>query len=347
MRNLVLPALWSPLLCSFVAIFQSGFTDGTGTGSGIQQIIGAIPIIGGIISGILSLFGVGNALADAVKSLANFTVTGLSWAGVASSNIYGFLRNTLSYGVSIFHWLWDNVIKNVLSKVVQAIAKAHAWLEEHLRPVIDFIKKVRTWYDRMFKIYIKPFLNMLQHIRQVLGILRALHIGWAAALDRRLLQIESYVSGLFNQVRSILNGVIDILNSIADPMSIIRKPTIVLSTRRTINSIIRVGTGRPPGFFFPSPRRGVSTGLGFLPSNFVASDPSMNPPASNYLGGNDGLPGFNGFLPGQIPDNTAVDDAEPLDYFNDDLYPPPDCSDAADCARQAMQDLLANPIVAK
>ncbi len=323
-------------------LLLQAFGNGGGP-SPVGGVLQSIPIIGGLLSGLFSLFGGGGP--DPIKALANWSANALQALGNWISEVFNWALKTLIQAAKFIGHTITGFFKGVFSKFFSLFDHIHSWLESKLGPLVAFIKKIRAWYDRVFKLYFKPYLNMLQHIRQYLAVLRALHVKWAQNLDRRILQIESYTGGLFLQVRSILNGFVDILNSIIDPLSIIRKPTIVLSTRRTINAMIRVSTGRPPGYFFPSPRKNAGKGLGVLPSNFVASDPSMNPPASSYLGGNDGLGAFMGFTPGAIPDDGAVDDLDALDYFDDSLWPDPVCDDPVSCAEQAFAQMLANPLI--
>lgn len=314
-------------------ILQQGFTDG----GVVQTVVSNIPVIGGILSGVLSLFGLGGGWQDAIKST-------LSWSGNAFAAIGDWIHNIFSWALDalkkVATFVGTNLVhffKSIFTGVFKLIDKLHAWLEAKLGPVVAYLKKLKAWYDNYYKQYVKPWMNMLQHIRQVLGVLRALHIKWAAELDRRVLQIESYTAGMFSQVKTILNGFIDIFNTVIDPKSIIRKPILVLSARRTFLAMTRLYTGRPPGYFFPSPRRSAPKGLGFMPATMNFDDTSANPPASAYLGEDDGMSFFDGFQPGSIPDNSSVDGAQPLDYFDDGLYPASACTDPVSCLEQMWQ----------
>jgi hypothetical protein len=308
------------------------FGDGGG-GSVIGSVLGAIPVIGGILQGVASLFGFGAPSFNA-QAVANWTATSFQAFGSWISNVFSWAMNALKQVSKFIGHAIGSFFKGIFVKLFHLIDNVHQWLEAKLRPVVDFIKKVRTWYDRYYKLYVRPWMNMLQHIRQVLSVMRALHIKWAAALDHRISQIESMTGGLFLQVKTILNGFIDILNSVIDPKMLLRKPILVLSIRRTWRAMTRVNTGMPHGFFYPSPRHNPGRGAGPIPLNFNFQDPAQNPPASSLLDDDSGLGLFSGFMPGAIPDDSAVDDASPEDYYNDDLYPDGNCSDAASCLRE-------------
>lgn len=227
--------------------------------------------------------------------------------------------------------LWNSFFKKLFVDLLKAIRAAHNWLESHLGPFLKWMQQARAWLDRMFRLYIKPFLNMLQHVRQYLQILRLMGVKWAGALDARLGQIEGRIAGIFLEARAILTGFIDIANALADPLNLFRRPTLVLSIRRILPSLVRVTTGLPMGYFLPSPRKNAAPGLGPTPLNFDPGNPAMNPPASEYFSNDDGLGTFAGFADGTIPDDGAVDDLSILDYFDDGLYDTPLCQDPVHC----------------
>lgn len=277
-------------------------------------------------------------LFNLIVALANFL-----WQIIKA--IFDFLLSMLKKIGSFFHTLWDDFFKKIFSGLLGVLRKLHSWLELHLGPIIKWLQTARQWWDRIFRLYVKPFLNLLQRVRQFLGVLRLLGVKWAAALDARLGQIEGRIANIFLTIQSVLTGAIDILNCLADPLNLFRRPTAVLSIRRIIPSLVRVTTGLPLGYFLPSRRSGVGAGLGPIPSNFVATDPTMNPPASDYFAGDDGLGTFSGFADGVVPDDGAVDDLSMLDYFDDSLYPPSPCSDAVTCAQKAFQGQLQSPVL--
>src|SRR5581483_4769134 len=245
---------------------------------------------------------------------------------------------------SFFETLWTGFFKKIFNGFVSAVLKVHDWLESKLAPILDFLKQARAYFDRIFNAYIKPILNLMQDVRKFLSVLRFFGIKWAAQLDAAIAQIQADIASAFLQVRGILNGFIDIVNAISDPLGLLRRPTIVLSVRRTFNAMVHVLTRRPVGFFFPSPRKNAVPGIGQLPANFLPSDTTYNPPASSFFSGDDGLGGYNGFAPATVPPDTSVDDTDPLDYFNNDLYPPPPCDDTASCLARLLIQAAQTPI---
>jgi hypothetical protein len=295
----------------------------------------------GFLSGIFGFLGGLGAVAADIFAILEYLFSLIVWVFNTLINGIVFIANFL-FGFIVqfgkfFQHLWNSFFKNIFTRTLQLLQKAHDWLEERLRPLINFLKKVRAYYDAIFLRYIKPFLNALQHIRQVLAVLRALHINIGVALDQWISAVEQKIASTFLQFRAVLNNAIDLLNIVADPALLLRKPTLIISLRRILPAIIRAVTGLPPGYFFPSPRGSSSKYFAPVAANFNPSDPAMNPPPSFYLGGNDGIGNVPAFSFVSIPPDSAVDSLDLLDFFDDSLYPAPQCSDAVRCLVPLLQ----------
>ena len=236
---------------------------------------------------------------------------------IAIGNFFWSIAKSVA---GFFDRLWNGFFKGIFQSVWNAVKAASAWLEAHLRPIIDFLKKLRKLYQILYNTYIRPILLLIQHVRQYLQILSLLHISIAQKLDAYLAQLQAKIVQSFATIVATLNAAIDVLNALADPSYLIRKPALLLSIRRQLPALIHAVTGRPPGYWFPSPQG--AAGGPFSPPKmpFNFSDPSQNPPTSSYLGYDDGIGNVSPFLDGFQFADGAVDATAPLDYFNDDLY---------------------------
>lgn len=298
--------------------------------------------LGGLLN---KLSGLAAALEQVLVFLVNLIVQVFQFVWGVLVNVFNFLYKIATKSVQFFHHLWTGFFKDIWPKVVKTLRKVHDFLEAKLKPIIHFLKTYRDLIDRNYRLYIKPILNFLQRVRQVLQVMRLMHIGFAKALDQKIAQVETLLTRNFLQLRGVLTSMINALNAVVDLPLLFRKPVLVLSVRRVFLSLVKVITGLPPGFWFPSPRKNAPKGTGFIASDANLKDPAVNPPASSYLSGDDGLSGFEGFDPGVTPDNSAVDDLDSLDFFNSELYPPLGCDDAFICLSILNDDLtteLAN-----
>jgi hypothetical protein len=284
-------------------------------------------------------------LGDQAGALISDVIVFLQWLVLELIGLFQYLYRLLAFifnffiGVlqavgKFFAYLWQSVIKPLFSELWGAIVKVHAWLESILSPIIKFLQQVRYWVNWFFTTYVKPFLNILSQIRQFLNVLKAFGVKWAAQLDAVLGKIQADVASTFLKINGYLNAIIGIVNSLADPLGLFRRPTFVMSMRRIFPSFARGISGMPLGFFFPSPVKGIGGGQGVpsFPLNFANT--TQNPPPSSYLSGDDGLGDFGGVDEGTTIPDDAMDSMDPLDFFNDDLYPAPACGDPVSCLAQ-------------
>ena len=195
----------------------------------------------------------------ALSSLESLFQTILQFVTQVAQAIYSVLTavaNVLLTALkAIGSWIetvWNKFFKGIFNRIFNVLLKAHDWLEAHLGPILRFLEKLRALLDRIYYKYIQPFLNLIQHIRRFLLILKLLHIKWAQQLDAKLLSIETQVAQGFLKVRGTLGQLIDVVNLIIDPSVLIRKPHIIVSIRRSIPGIFRALTGTPIGFWLPS-----------------------------------------------------------------------------------------------
>lgn len=198
---------------------------------------------------------------DFLGVLLDWLLTALEiiWNGLVTvlNALAAFFLNILRPIANLFRSLWDNFLKGIFTKLVNAIIKAHDWLEEHLGPIIKWVQRVRAYIDRLFNTYIRPILDTITKIHQALSVLKALHIQWAAALDAKLSQIEGKIASVFLEVRSKINQIIDVLDIIIDPERLLRHPQLIVSIRRSVPAIFRVVTGMPIGYFLPATGSGI------------------------------------------------------------------------------------------
>lgn len=287
--------------------------------------------LGGVFDGFL---GVGSGIVDfLINIVSGFVhyVVGLFYV------LAGVIQTLTRSVVSFFSHLWSNFFSNIFPRIFHAIRDLANWLETHIRPLIEWLQRAQRYIMRLYTRYVRPIMVMIQRIRQVLTILRALHIQWAQDLDNILAHVQSDINGIFLKITGTINSVIDVLNIVTDPLRLLRHPTLILSMRRSILALIRQLTGLPPGFWIPSPNKSAPTGTGTLPKSFNYLDPAQNPPASYYMSIPSPVPSLAGITTGEeVPDDYG-DDVPELDYFNASLWPTSRCHDGLFCFKQAIE----------
>ena len=239
----------------------------------MDWLFGLFNQIGGAVSNaVLYLNSIVAWLLAAVTFLANALEVVTTWIAKVLTALTNFLRN-----------LWDYFIKNIVGRILAWLQQAQRWLESHLKPVIDFLKKARAWWDRYYRLHILPIINMIQRIRRFLLILRLLHIHIADALDKWLQKYEAALNKVFLTVHGTLNQLIGWATLASSPIGLGRMVLVSVTGRRTVAAITRAVTGLPIGHFFPSTS---STAFAFerQPQSLKDYQSEVtNPPASQIM----------------------------------------------------------------
>jgi hypothetical protein len=145
----------------------------------------------------------------------------------ALSFIWGWLK-AIGLGIFLFlNNLWEQVIKGVLRKIIKFLTDLRTTLGPIFQKVIGWLMKLRGWMDYIFRRFIRPYLQMIQRVRQFLQIFRLLGFKWAARLDARLAALEAKIISVFLTVRQPLNQIISFVGLIADPLGILRRNPVI------------------------------------------------------------------------------------------------------------------------
>lgn len=138
----------------------------------------------------------------------------------------------------LFIRLWDNVLRKVVSKVVDIIDRVRDFLDRVLGPVIRVLQRIRQVLDAIFSSYIKPILDIIQRLRRVLKALRLLGFKWAEKLDQKLLRIETFISQAFLFIRGWIVFVQDLLERIVDVDGLLTSAIFINSGVRHIAGLL-------------------------------------------------------------------------------------------------------------
>lgn len=202
--------IWLPFL-----IGQFGF-DFFGPGTFFGDVLAFIQ--GEIVAALAFLFNLIVAVANFLISIAEF--------------IFRFFLTLMRDIKNAFKWLWTNIVKVGLTKLVKVFVRVQTWLAHYVNKVVAFLTRLRKWYDTYFNKFVRPTLNAIRHMRQVLQIFRQLGFKWAARLDARLAQAENRIVSVYEFLRIHLNQVISFLQIIADPFGILRRNPLLAGVIR-------------------------------------------------------------------------------------------------------------------
>lgn len=276
----------------------------------------------GLFSFLGGLGGIGQEIAQIFITLVNLIAEVFVFLWHAIVDVFNILLKAGQAVAKGLRFVWDHFFSKLFTSVVKFFRAAHDWLETHLKPVIDFLKAARAAYERWFNTFIKPFLNVLQHVRRIIGVFRLLHLHFADHLDDVIAKIEGKVVDLALKQIAVYNSLIDAINGLTDPLALLRHPVLVISIRRSIATISRAVTGFPIGFFFPNHDKNAppeEKPLSFAEA-FEGRVRNWEPQIDEAT---DGFPGA-GFLEAEAapPDDNDIADLVPLGWA-ESLAPAP------------------------
>jgi hypothetical protein len=157
---------------------------------------------------------------------------------------WGFLRDTwdkvleprsqkvFTFTVTAFKDLWSKVLKPAWAKFNKWIDRAHDWLVTKFGPILCWLQKARKRITEFYKKYIRPWLDAIDITRKFLKLLEALHVKWAAELDRELAALEDFVTRPFLLVVGKLNEIINLVNSVIDGFGLFQRVVLIRSLVR-------------------------------------------------------------------------------------------------------------------
>jgi hypothetical protein len=191
----------------------------------IIAIIGAV--IGIITTVAQYVIDLGGLAFSSIESAVRFAVRGVGWlTGVLRSGFGDLVDGLGNVFGSIGDWL-----KNLYQDYQDFKDKLSDWFG----PVIDFLKKVRQWYDLVWKKVVQPVLNILQRFRKVLAIFKFFHLKWAQQLDSDIAMIEGKIAQNFLRVRNYLNLATSWLQFVVDPLGALRRFPLLAGIFNNLN----------------------------------------------------------------------------------------------------------------
>lgn len=203
---------------------------------------GLTDYLSGLLADLISyLLAIVQFIWSVLVAVANYIWSALNWLGHFFYTLFEDVKKA-------FKWIWKEVIKGGLTKLVTLIQKIRTWLSTTLKPLVDFIKKVRKWYDDFFNRWIKPVLKMIQTMRKVLTIFRLLGFKWAIRLDADLAMVEQRIVKYYSVLRGYINQAITWIDLIIDPSGILRRNPLfaaLIASQNELRNMVLTAPTRP------------------------------------------------------------------------------------------------------
>lgn len=186
---------------------------------------------------------IGELIWKGVEVAGRVTLQILQWIVAKLSLVVTKLKNGLGVlGAELLKALkrawdftrrvYDEVLKPAWDHFWNWFDKFRRWLDDTIGPVLDWLRTLRENLLTFWKLYVRPWLDLIDVTRKLLRVLAALHIPFARELDRRLGQLEQQIEKPFRILLAELNKVIGIVNRIVTLDGLLQRLVLIRSLAR-------------------------------------------------------------------------------------------------------------------
>jgi hypothetical protein len=131
-----------------------------------------------------------------------------------------------------FELSYEKVIKPAFTKFWRWFDKFRKWLDDTFGPTLRFLRRLRDNLLRFWKTYVRPWLDFIDVTRRVLRVLSSLGLAWAAALDKRLGDLEARIERPFQLLLAKVNEVINLVNRVVTLDGLFQRVALIRSLGR-------------------------------------------------------------------------------------------------------------------
>jgi hypothetical protein len=211
-------------------------------------------IIGIIVSGIAALFGGGSSGADIDKISQRVDRLGNFALQLAQTLATYTTRDT--HDSTLDGNLFDKIIGGVLGPIINGLAAlirgGAGDLSKLLAPISDGLKKLLNTVRHIYQTWLKPILHVIDVTRQVLRVLAAFHLQFAAALDAQLGRLEGKLTAPILALQSKINELRNVVNNIVTLDGALQRVTLLQSMVKHAGCVQRAidqAPMAPPGTY--------------------------------------------------------------------------------------------------
>lgn len=129
--------------------------------------------------------------------------------------------------LKVFDFVWTHIIKQLVSTVVQVAKQLVNLVQRVITPMLNAIHRIREILNEVYDKFLRPVLNVIQHVRRYLQILKALHVPFADKLDGILARVQGKIIGPFLWTLRTLNGYGRWINLVVTATATIQRPIFI------------------------------------------------------------------------------------------------------------------------
>jgi hypothetical protein len=153
---------------------------------------------------------IGLAVWRAFKFSAKYTWKGLKWLGKEAKTGLEWLKTEAK---EFARW-WKDQAAPWLRRALDNI---DTWFHKHFGWLITWVHRIQSILGWVYKFVLRPLLQFLEISRAILRLLAALHVPFAAKLEKILGKVEFWLESKWLELQRFVNDIASVLDVILDP----------------------------------------------------------------------------------------------------------------------------------
>lgn len=133
-----------------------------------------------------------------------------------------------------FEAFYGRVLKPFVSWAWTQITRIHNWAVKTFGPLIKNLELLRAWILRVYDRWFKPIFATIDALRATLRVLETFHVPFAAAIDRKLADLEARLLEPINEAMARINQVINWVDRIVTFDGLFQRLTLIESQWRYV-----------------------------------------------------------------------------------------------------------------
>jgi hypothetical protein len=199
-----------------------------------SAIWAAIQVVGNILG------DAGAAIAATLEGVVAYLATAVAWLAGRVASILVSTGAVFAKVWDAIRVVWSDVLKPALVWIDEQLTRVAAWLKSTLKPVFDFLARVRDELQAIYKRFVQPIIDTIEFLRQLNRVLLAFHIHLLQQLDTVLQQIETRIEEPILWLNAQLSKIFNSLDLVLTLDGVLQRLTLIKSMSRYAPSWLRI-----------------------------------------------------------------------------------------------------------
>jgi hypothetical protein len=197
--------------------------------------VAGVLLVVGVLSTLFSGGG-GSDLAGLRTQVASIWRTLLDLGAAVTSALFAGEQRD-GAGANIWSKVLGGILGPLINTIAQIFTKLHDTLAKWFDPLLKLLKRVQDVVRRIYNVWLRPILRVIDTVRQFLRILELFHVKWAAAADTALARLEAKITKPYLWALLELNKITNWIDYIVTAGGLFQRAVLLSSMLKHIDGV--------------------------------------------------------------------------------------------------------------